>query len=648
MNITNPNALWLLSFLVIPILIHLFQFRRYKKLKFSNVAFLKAINQEQRNTRRLKHLLILLSRLLFIIFFVLCIAKPFWPSQKAAGEVNLIILDQSASNLSLAEGRPNAVLEENMNLINQLQEQFPENIKIINELGGNVEPYNNVAIHPRSTSINLEQLLKENENASKVLLLSDFQTQVIDDNKSVFSDSSRQFVMMPPYNESPANLLWDSVWVTNNTLNESVILQFSKTGSAESVNIALENEESLLGSRQVTVEENTFDTISFQLQSASSLQDKQRFTFTSEDAVATFDNKFYFNKINFGKIKVILLSGDKENNNIRSLFEGNDLFEFSSENVNNYSFQSLDNYDVAIVKVGSSFNSFQADALKAYAERGNTLIIIPEADFTATELLSGFGLGNVRLVPSSDQEIKLQNPDPQNPFFNNIFQKTDRNMNMPEAALFLNWQSGQNLLAYINGYPFLSRTGQNQNIYTFSAPLNLNYTNFERHGLFLPIFYKMAFFGKSENRLNYHFLDEDVIEFTHAGIPSGTILKIENEEQELIPDQRINGDKISLILPQEEIMAGFYELRDSKTDSLYSYLAFNYPKDESRNSFYTAVQLQELFSASENITVLDEYDISTLESYLLESKEGFPLWKYFLILALLSLLAEVLIIRLLK
>ncbi|PTB97909.1 hypothetical protein C9994_00865 [Marivirga lumbricoides] len=648
MNITNPNALWLLSFLVIPILIHLFQFRRYKKLKFSNVAFLKAINQEQRNTRRLKHLLILLSRLLFIIFFVLCIAKPFWPSQKAAGEVNLIILDQSASNLSLAEGRPNAVLEENMNLINQLQEQFPENIKIINELGGNVEPYNNVAIHPRSTSINLEQLLKENENASKVLLLSDFQTQVIDDNKSVFSDSSRQFVMMPPYNESPANLLWDSVWVTNNTLNESVILQFSKTGSAESVNIALENEESLLGSRQVTVEENTFDTISFQLQSASSLQDKQRFTFTSEDAVATFDNKFYFNKINFGKIKVILLSGDKENNNIRSLFEGNDLFEFSSENVNNYSFQSLDNYDVAIVKVGSSFNSFQADALKAYAERGNTLIIIPEADFTATELLSGFGLSNVRLVSSSDQEIKLQNPDPQNPFFNNIFQKTDRNMNMPEAALFLNWQSGQNLLAYINGYPFLSRTGPNQNIYTFSTPLNLDYTNFERHGLFLPIFYKMAFFGKSENRLNYHFLDEDVIEFTHPGIPSGTILKIENEEQELIPDQRINGDKISLILPQEEIMAGFYELRDSKTDSLYSYLAFNYPKDESRNSFYTAVQLQELFSASENITVLDEYDISTLESYLLESKEGFPLWKYFLILALLSLLAEVLIIRLLK
>lgn len=648
MNITNPNALWLLSLLVIPILIHLFQFRRYKKLKFSNVAFLKAINQEQRNTRRLKHLLILLSRLLFIIFFVMCIAKPFWPSDKAAGEVNLIILDQSASNLSLAEGRPNAVLEENMNLINRLQEQFPENIKIINETGASVEPYSNAAIHPRSTGINLEQLLKEYNNASKILLLSDFQSQVIDDNKSIFSDSSFQFVMMPPYNENPANLLWDSVWLSSNTLDEAVILQFSMAGGTDPVNVTLENEESLLGSRQVSVEENNYDTVSFQLQTTNSLQDKQRFTFTSEDAVVTFDNTFYFNKINFGKIKVILLEGDQKNENIRSLFEGNDLFEFTSENINNYSFQSLDNFDVAIVKIGASFNSFQADALKAYADMGNTLIMIPEEDFTATSLLSGFGVGNVRLISDSEQKIKLQNPDPQNPFFNNIFQKTDRNMDMPEAALFLNWQSGQNLLSYINGYPFLSRTGTNQNIYTFSTPLNLEFTNFERHGLFLPVFYKMAFFGKSENTLNYHFLDEEVIEFTQAGIPSGTVLKIENNEQELIPDQRINGDKVSLILPEEEIMAGFYELKDAKTDSLYSYLAFNYPKEESRNSFYTAAQLQELFSASENVTVLDEYDVATLESYLLESKEGFPLWKYFLILALLSLLAEVLIIRLLK
>lgn len=648
MNITNPNALWLLSLLVIPILIHLFQFRRYKKLKFSNVAFLKAINQEQRNTRRLKHLLILLSRLLFIIFFVMCIAKPFWPSDKAAGEVNLIVLDQSASNLSLAEGRPNAVLEENMNLINRLQEQFPENIKIINETGASVQPYGNAAIHPRSTEVNLEQLLKENKNASKVLLLSDFQTQIIDANRSVFSDSSIQFVMMPPYSENPGNLLWDSVWLASNTLTEAVILQFSMAGDAEPVNVTLGNEESVLGSRQVSVADNNYDTASFQLQSANSLQDKQRFTFTSEDAVVTFDNTFYFNKVNFGKIKVILLEGDKKNESIRSLFEGNDLFEFSSENINNYSFQSLDNFDVAIVKLGASFNSFQADALKAYADMGNTLIMVPEPDFTATSLLSRFGLGNLRLVPDADQKIKLQSPDPQNPFFSNIFQKSERNMDMPEAALFLNWQSGQNLLSYINGYPFLSRTGLNQNVYTFSVPLNLEFTNFERHGLFLPVFYKMAFFGKSENTLNYHFLDEEVIEFTQAGIPSGTVLKIENNEQELIPDQRINGDKISLILPEEEIMAGFYELKDTKTDSLYSYLAFNYPKEESRNSFYTAAQLQELFSSAENVTVLDEYDVATLESYLLESKEGFPLWKYFLILALLSLLAEVLIIRLLK
>ncbi|MBK6266032.1 BatA domain-containing protein [Marivirga sp. S37H4] len=650
MNITNPNAFWLLFLLIIPILIHLFQFRRYKKLKFSNVAFLKAINQEQKNTRKLKHLLILFSRLLFIFFFVMCIAKPFWPSDASTAEVNLIILDKSASNLSLAEGKANSVLEENMNLINRLQDQFPENLQIIDESGNALQAYDNIEINARSSEMVLDRLLEKHGNTGRVLILSDFQKQVIDRNKEVFSDTTRQFVIMPPYKESPGNIIWDSVWISGNelntTLDESLILQLNTKGNPGQVNISLQENNTLIGNRQINDTENSSDTIGFWLNSNINQREEQ-LTFTSDDAIVTFDNTFYFKKENTGKIKVLLLEETQKDQNIRSLFEDNDVFDFENENINNYSFQRLDDFDVAIVKMGENFNSFKADALQAYAGMGKTLVLIPESDFNATELLARFGLNNVRKL-QQNAKVKLQNPDIQNPFFRNIFKKTERNMDMPEAQAVMNWQSGQSLLSFINGYPFLSRTGKAQNIYTFSASIGLENSNFARHGLFLPVFYKIAFSGKSENTVTYHFLNEEIISFTNNDIPAATVLKLEKDNQQLIPDQRLQGGKISLILPEQEIMAGFYALKDAKTDTMYTYLAFNYPKAESENSFYTASDLEELFSGSKNVKVLEEYDVSTLENFLLESKNGFPLWKYFLILALLSLLAEVLIIRLIK
>jgi hypothetical protein len=87
---------------------------------------------------------------------------------------------------------------------------------------------------------------------------------------------------------------------------------------------------------------------------------------------------------------------------------------------------------------------------------------------------------------------------------------------------------------------------------------------------------------------------------------------------------------------------------NAKTDSIYGHLSLNYPKEESKEGFYTIEELNTLFSDQPNVKVITEPGFDKLNEYITESKEGFPLWKYFLILALLSLLAEVLIIRFYK
>src|SRR6187431_3204710 len=81
MLFTYPAFLFALSALSIPIIVHLFNFRRFKKIYFTNVRFLKEIKQDTRNRSRLKHLLILASRILAVIFLVLAFAQPFIPAK---------------------------------------------------------------------------------------------------------------------------------------------------------------------------------------------------------------------------------------------------------------------------------------------------------------------------------------------------------------------------------------------------------------------------------------------------------------------------------------------------------------------------------------------------------------------------------------
>src|SRR5579872_842805 len=101
MHFLFPAFLFALAALAIPVIIHLFNFRRYQKVYFSNVQFLKEIQEQQASRRNLKELLILASRLLAIFFLVLAFARPFIPGKNAASsgkqQVVSIFVDNSYS-----------------------------------------------------------------------------------------------------------------------------------------------------------------------------------------------------------------------------------------------------------------------------------------------------------------------------------------------------------------------------------------------------------------------------------------------------------------------------------------------------------------------------------------------------------------------
>src|SRR6476469_9169874 len=101
MNFLFPNFLLALVFIAIPLVIHLFNFKKFKKVKFSNTSFLREIQLQTSSRQKIKQRLILLFRILAIIFFVLAFSKPYFSKDdettSSLNNVVSIYLDNSYS-----------------------------------------------------------------------------------------------------------------------------------------------------------------------------------------------------------------------------------------------------------------------------------------------------------------------------------------------------------------------------------------------------------------------------------------------------------------------------------------------------------------------------------------------------------------------
>jgi hypothetical protein len=99
MQFKHPELLYFLFVLVIPILVHLFQLRRFKKEYFTNVQFLKELSIQTRKSSKIKKWLLLITRLLLLAALITAFAQPFFKAKESKNNSNemYIVLDNSYS-----------------------------------------------------------------------------------------------------------------------------------------------------------------------------------------------------------------------------------------------------------------------------------------------------------------------------------------------------------------------------------------------------------------------------------------------------------------------------------------------------------------------------------------------------------------------
>ena len=346
------------------------------------------------------------------------------------------------------------------------------------------------------------------------------------------------------------------------------------------------------------------------------------------DNALAYDNRFYFNINAREKIKVLAIS-ESESDYLNRLFRG-DEFDFNKFSPDRLDYSVLDDKNVIVLDNLNAIPSSLQTVLWSFFNTGGTVIIVPSINTDLSSynsLLSS--LSSTRFIEKVSSEAQLTTISFDHPLFQNVFEQQVTNFQYPTTSVYFNVRTNlATALAMDGGNPFL--IGDNR-FYVFTAPLELANSNFVNSPLIVPTFYNMAQSSlrlpKLFNTLGSASTVDVVVE-----LDNDDILKVTKEGYEFIPLQQSFPARVQLTFDQNPTEDGVYSIvRDNE---ILQNISFNYPRTESQLKYLDLGTLQ-------NINTLDS--IPELFEQLKAENNIYAYWKWFVILALLLALIEVLI-----
>lgn len=662
MNFAYPSFLWALLALAIPIIVHLFNFRKAKKIYFSNVKFLENVKQKSSSKLKLKHLLVLASRLLFITMLVLTFAQPFIPGNETGLNKNAvtIYLDNSQSMSNRTDSDLTG-LDAGIVYLEQIIKLYSQETKfriITNDFSPNsINSKSQERALELSTELGLSNLTRNfpevfrkinghGDQDQDVYIISDFQKSTFGLSQGGVEDSINDYKVIPIKYLAKNNVFIDSVFLENPFLISGQVNRLHVkvrnigTSDANDVILKLFVNGQQAATASVDVDKNSVTTTSLDLN--FQLEDINECRISFEDFPLTFDNDHYFVLNTLKRINVVEILGNSETKYIESVFADQSLFDFQRFTYGGIDYNKLASSDLVIInqhpKIDANVNSLINDLLA----QGKSVLFVP-AQSMEGDLQTTVGPLPVVKLTGTDW-MDLDRPDISNPFYNGIFEDVDNKTTMPRGKPVLYWaQQGSHLLRLKNGFPFLSAVESTGTLYIMSSPMTDDHTNFHKHALFVPILYRMAALSSYNYFPLSYSMNSPAFSIDVDTVVTDGLFKLKKEGEEFIPEQHFVGNSLSMDLPRYLLNPGFYDLvAGTATENT---IAFNNAKTESQPDQMNTQELTTLFSGIQNLEIIDIDDVQAFTSQMKERYEGLQLWKYALVLCLLFLLAETLLIR---
>ena len=530
MQFVHPEVLWALSALTLPVLVHLFSFRRHRKVQFSQTAFLREVRQESRSRNRIRHWLILLMRLLALACIILAFAEPVLdPLQSGAeqgpGTVS-IYLDNSPSMelegangplLEAAKAGAMALVESHgpTERFHVMTSAFDPDDRRLRTKEEALERL--AAVRPGFASPGIQDVLLRQQDALQdapgaktAYVFSDLQTSSHQLNESAAGlvDTTLVLRFVTQAVQPTINVRVDSAWFDTpmRLVGRSEILHVRLAHDAQRpvddlpLSLELNGRKAAIGSFNLVPGLPTDTVLRFRHETAGQVHAVVR----TEDAPVTFDDDLFLGYEVADRVQVVLVQGQDANAAeqvaLQRLFGDPTLHDVVPMSAGALDYDALAKGDLIVLQGVADPSTGLTSALLRAVDSGRSLFLLPPAESTGpgwAELLVGLGSGAAGTWLALDAPVRLGRLHHEHPLFQGVFSQTPNRVDLPTVRGWYNRSRPgpleRNLMSFSDGRPFLTLGRHGQGRYALCAtPLAPDWTNLAQHALLVPMALRLA------------------------------------------------------------------------------------------------------------------------------------------------------------
>ncbi len=676
MHFVYPYFLFSLLVLSIPVIIHLFHFRKYKKVYFSNVSFLESLQMQNQKHARVKHLLVLACRMLALAALVFAFAQPFIPSkenrlvQEGTNAVSIYV-NNGFGMQAVAEDGP--LLEDAKRKAREIaasykpsdqfqlltndfsgaqqrllsRDEFLEQVDRI-EVSASSRPLQDVAIRQQDV------LNHSHGSAKSAYIISDFNKSASDLSKFKM-DPNINLVLVPTRAQDFSNISIDSLWMdaplfqVGSEVKINVVISNYSAQSIEAlpVKLTINNEVRAVANVDLQANENKTVVLPFTLHNAGLLQGSVEI----QDFPMVYDDALYFSFYAEEKVDVLSINESVANTYVSKLFDDDEAFVLNNGSVQNLDYSSLKKYRLIILNEVKNISSGLARELQNFMQQGGGVLLLPSAQAnlkTYNQFLNGFS--QLNYTPLDTHRVDVSNITYKHSLFKNVFEKVPQNVEMPKVFKHFPLRAGartatESVLKLNDQSDLLVSMNVGSGLFYASAmPFDATFSDLPKQPLFVVLLYNMALSGFSSGELFANIGNPNPVEVRISQEKKSEVLKLKsaNGDFEMIPELSYNGAATYIRTHNQIQKAGNYLLFDN--GNAVGGVSFNYKRTDSKPLFYSDSELKSATSGRAKTFVI-EASGKSVQTEIASINDGAHLWKWFILLALLSLLAEVLILR---
>lgn len=654
MSFVFPLFLLALATISIPVIIHLYNWRKYKQLKFPDTSFLESLITETKKYARIKNWKLLLLRIALLTVMVLAFAQPYFSKKDTAASKVNIYIDNSWS-MSYADGQKNLLQqckEQALELLEKIPPGYPVQIIANNSRSGYTTKGNAARwisdlrltfTAPSIPAVVNSIVSAADKEPTEVYLFSDFQqhTAVPDSLREPIDNSTASLYFIPVQGRSSSNIYIDTAYFLQPAIdlqqNNPLLVRIANAGGGIHTRLQVLQQGKASSFSNIDTESSTYtDTFDLRFNNG----EWQTITLAIADNPVSFDDTFRISFRNQQSQQIAIFYSGSINNYLLSALQSFNKYSIASYPILQVGSANADNAGLIILQDVQEISQSLSKQLEKWWDAGKHILFVPGEQLNTTQF-------NTLLQPLT--HIQLDNWETgkqvvhtishNHPLYSNVFEQIGEQVSLPVTHKRLPATAGlrsspQYLMTFRDGKPFISihKVGNGQ-LTLLTSPLNTAFNNLPTTAYFAPLLYNLAQQSGGQSFYTFGLDHTDNILLPNT---EKAAWKIRNEEQEeIIPAQRPVGNEVRIMLDNSIEQPGYYRFyNDQQADSFT--IALNHSKQESVLAYAHPKSLQPFFSDPENIRILNTSDAVYSQS----QADTFPLWKVLLAVAVLLLATE--------